>query len=70
MLNDTTNQRLLSFFVLKPARIVQFFTSLQEYEADVDNYNSTLEDAGVTVPRKTPMLSLADGVQKKVKINK
>ncbi|XP_014844554.1 PREDICTED: envoplakin [Poecilia mexicana] len=37
-------------------------TLLNEYEADVDKYNGTLEQAGATVPKKTQMLTLCDAV--------
>ena len=40
--------------------------SVQEYETNVDKYNSTLEDAGATVSKKPSMLTLADSVQKEV----
>ncbi|XP_044046418.1 envoplakin a [Siniperca chuatsi] len=37
---------------------------LNEYEINVDKYNSTLEDAGATVAKKPHVLTLADAVQK------
>ncbi|XP_041839150.1 envoplakin a isoform X2 [Melanotaenia boesemani] len=40
---------------------------LNEYDINVDKYNSTLEDAGVTVPKKPPVLTLSDAVQKQEK---
>ncbi|TKS68814.1 Envoplakin 210 kDa cornified envelope precursor protein [Collichthys lucidus] len=40
---------------------------LNEYETNVDKYNSTLEDAGATVAKKPHMLTLADAVQKEEK---
>ncbi|XP_072239613.1 envoplakin a [Leuresthes tenuis] len=40
---------------------------LNEYEDNVDKYNSTLEDAGATVPKKPHMLTLSDAVLKKEK---
>lgn len=40
--------------------------SLQEYEANVDKYNGTLEDAGKTVPDQPDLFSLADSIQKEV----
>lgn len=40
---------------------------LNDYEANVDKYNSTLEDAGATVVKKPKMLTLADSVQKEEK---
>lgn len=39
---------------------------MQVYESNADKYNSTLEDAGVTVAKKPHMLLLADAVQKEV----
>lgn len=39
---------------------------MQEYETNVDKYNSTLEDSGATVSKKPRMLTLADSVQKEV----
>lgn len=39
---------------------------MQDYETSVDKYNSTLEDAGATVPKKPPVLTMADAVQKEV----
>uniref|UniRef100_A0A3B4V7J6 Envoplakin a n=1 Tax=Seriola dumerili TaxID=41447 RepID=A0A3B4V7J6_SERDU len=39
---------------------------LSEYDANVDKYNSTLEDAGVTVAKKPQILTLSDAVQKEV----
>nr|XP_019939458.1 PREDICTED: envoplakin [Paralichthys olivaceus] len=40
---------------------------LNEYDSNVDKYNSTLEDAGASIPKKPKMLTLADGVQKEEK---
>ncbi|XP_044199876.1 envoplakin a [Thunnus albacares] len=40
---------------------------LNEYETNVDKYNSTREDAGATVAKKPNVLSLADAVQKEEK---
>ncbi|XP_069553264.1 envoplakin a [Brachyistius frenatus] len=40
---------------------------LNEYEANVDKYNSTLEDAGTTVAKKPRMLTLSDSVHKEEK---
>ncbi|XP_023119453.1 envoplakin a [Amphiprion ocellaris] len=40
---------------------------LNEYETNVDKYNSTLEDAGATVPKKPRVLALSDTVQKEEK---
>ncbi|XP_029293558.1 envoplakin a [Cottoperca gobio] len=40
---------------------------LNEYETNVDKYNSTLEDAGATVANKPRMLKMADAVQKEEK---
>ncbi|XP_076585532.1 envoplakin a [Chaetodon auriga] len=40
---------------------------LNEYEANVDKYNGTLEDAGATVAKKPHLLTLADAVQKEEK---
>uniref|UniRef100_A0A3B5B1W9 Envoplakin n=1 Tax=Stegastes partitus TaxID=144197 RepID=A0A3B5B1W9_9TELE len=40
---------------------------LNEYETNVDKYNSTLEDAGATVPKKPRVLTLSDTVQKEEK---
>ncbi|XP_034425263.1 envoplakin a [Hippoglossus hippoglossus] len=40
---------------------------LNEYDANVDKYNSTLEDAGASIPKKPKMLTLADSVQKEEK---
>ncbi|XP_032418397.1 envoplakin a [Xiphophorus hellerii] len=37
---------------------------LNEYEADVDKYNGTLEQAGTAVPKKPQMLTLCDAVDK------
>nr|XP_015809808.2 envoplakin a [Nothobranchius furzeri]XP_054607682.1 envoplakin a [Nothobranchius furzeri] len=37
---------------------------LNAYESSVNRYNSTLEDAGATVPKKPRVLTLADAVQK------
>lgn len=39
---------------------------MQEYEANIDKYNSTLEDAGATIAKKPRMLTLAEAVQKEV----
>ncbi|XP_051240022.1 envoplakin a [Dicentrarchus labrax] len=38
-----------------------------EYEVNVDKYNSTLEDAGATVAKKPRMPGLADAIQKEEK---
>ncbi|XP_061584772.1 envoplakin-like [Cololabis saira] len=40
---------------------------LNDYESNVDKYNSTLEDSGAAVPKKPPMLTLSDAVQKEEK---
>ncbi|XP_040891629.1 envoplakin a [Toxotes jaculatrix] len=40
---------------------------LNEYDANVDKYNSTLEDAGVTVAKKPYVGTLSDAVQKEEK---
>ncbi|XP_017293252.1 envoplakin a [Kryptolebias marmoratus] len=40
---------------------------LNEYDASVNKYNSTLEDAGATVPKKPRMLTLSDSVQKEAR---
>ncbi|KAM7394027.1 hypothetical protein PAMP_020854 [Pampus punctatissimus] len=40
---------------------------LDEYETNVDKYNSTHEDAGATVAKKPHMLTLADAIQKEEK---
>ncbi|KAM8771445.1 envoplakin a [Acanthopagrus schlegelii] len=40
---------------------------LNDYETSVDKYNSTLEDAGATILKKPPVLTLADAVQKEEK---
>ncbi|XP_071360626.1 envoplakin a [Trachinotus anak] len=40
---------------------------LSEYDANVDKYNSTLEDAGVTIAKKPQILTLSDAVQKEEK---
>ncbi|XP_054459877.1 envoplakin a [Anoplopoma fimbria] len=40
---------------------------LNDYEVNVDKYNSTLEDAGATVPKKPAMMTLADAVQREEK---
>ncbi|KAM4595525.1 envoplakin a [Fundulus diaphanus] len=40
---------------------------LNEYEADVDRYNGTLEEAGTAVPKKTEMLTLCEAVDKEEK---
>uniref|UniRef100_UPI0037E7C470 envoplakin a n=1 Tax=Semicossyphus pulcher TaxID=241346 RepID=UPI0037E7C470 len=40
---------------------------LNEYDSNVDKYNSTLEDAGATVPKKPRMPTLTDAVQKEEK---
>ncbi|XP_056228574.1 envoplakin a [Seriola aureovittata] len=40
---------------------------LSEYDANVDKYNSTLEDSGVTVAKKPQILTLSDAVQKEEK---
>ncbi|XP_010768431.1 envoplakin a [Notothenia coriiceps] len=37
---------------------------LDEYETNVDKYNSTLEDAGATVAKKPRIITLSDSVQK------
>uniref|UniRef100_A0A3Q3MXH4 Envoplakin a n=1 Tax=Mastacembelus armatus TaxID=205130 RepID=A0A3Q3MXH4_9TELE len=39
---------------------------LSEYSANVDKYNSALEDAGATVVKKPQTLTLSDAVQKQV----
>lgn len=39
---------------------------VQEYETNADKYNSTLENAGVTISQKPRMLTLAEAVQKEV----
>ncbi|XP_029357733.1 envoplakin a [Echeneis naucrates] len=40
---------------------------LSEYDANIDKYNSTLEDAGVTVAKKPDILTLSEAVQKEEK---
>ncbi|XP_031730491.1 envoplakin a [Anarrhichthys ocellatus] len=40
---------------------------LNDYEVNVDKYNSTLENAGATVAKKPAMMTLADGVQRQEK---
>ncbi|XP_074486683.1 envoplakin a [Sebastes fasciatus] len=40
---------------------------LNEYETNADKYNSTLENAGVTISQKPRMLTLAEAVQKEEK---
>ncbi|KAI3353015.1 hypothetical protein L3Q82_019597, partial [Scortum barcoo] len=40
---------------------------MNEYEANIDKYNSTLEDAGVTIAKKPHMGTLAGAVQKEEK---
>ncbi|XP_070770595.1 envoplakin a [Enoplosus armatus] len=40
---------------------------MNEYEVNVDKYNSTLEDAGATVAKKPRVQTLADAVQKEEK---
>ncbi|KAM4604332.1 envoplakin a [Polymixia lowei] len=40
---------------------------LNEYEANVDKYNSTLDDAGATVAKKPHTFALADAIQKQEK---
>lgn len=44
------------------------FASVQEYETNVDRFNSTLEDAGATVPKKTDVLTLSDAIEKEVTV--
>lgn len=39
---------------------------VQEYESNVNKYNSTLEDAGATIAKKPSMPLLADAVEKEV----
>uniref|UniRef100_A0A3P9L8L1 Envoplakin n=1 Tax=Oryzias latipes TaxID=8090 RepID=A0A3P9L8L1_ORYLA len=40
---------------------------LDEYETNVDRFNSTLEDAGATVPKKPDVLTLSDAIEKEEK---
>lgn len=44
------------------------FTSVQQYEANAEKYNSTLEDAGTTVEKKPRVFSLADAIETEVQI--
>lgn len=45
----------------------QKYLSSQEYDTNIDKYNSTLEDAGASVAKKPRMPTLSDAVQREVK---
>lgn len=41
---------------------------LQDYEANVDRYNSTLEERGLPVAQRASQLTLADAIKREVKL--